>query len=175
MLFNLGEITFISSNFKCPPSQSHQALFLPSQDLYLLTTSGLCTTTATNRNWCWSCYCCCVQTACISLNSHEEMIILRECLGQLNIQYIQKGWMWHEFSIISENMNQIQWRAILVIEAKLRSNLAIETILEKFDLFSGNAFLRALQVNGDSQDKSKHGLYNGKSDGLYKQGTDVIF
>ncbi|CAL5984882.1 Hypothetical_protein [Hexamita inflata] len=66
----------------------------------------------------------------ISLNSHEEMIILRECLGRLNIPLILKGWRWHEFSIISENMNQIQWRAILVIEAKLRSNLAIETILQ---------------------------------------------
>ncbi|CAL6028583.1 Hypothetical_protein [Hexamita inflata] len=66
----------------------------------------------------------------ISLNSHEETIILRECLGRLNIPLIKKGWRWYEFSIISENMNQIQWRAILVIEAKLRSNLAIETILK---------------------------------------------
>ncbi|CAL5979137.1 Hypothetical_protein [Hexamita inflata] len=66
----------------------------------------------------------------ISLNSHEETIILRECLGRLNIPLIKKGWRWYEFSIISENMNQIQWRAILVIEAKSRSNLAIETILK---------------------------------------------
>ncbi|CAL6067546.1 Hypothetical_protein [Hexamita inflata] len=64
-------------------------------------------------------------------------------------------------------MNQIQQRAILVIEAKLRSNLAIETILKNLICFQKMLFSRALQVNGD-------GLYNGKSDGLYKQGT-VVF
>ncbi|CAL6023465.1 Hypothetical_protein [Hexamita inflata] len=92
----------------------------------------------------------------ISLNSHEEMIILRECLGRLNIPLILKDGGGMNFQL-SENMNQIQWMAILVIEAKLRSNLAREIILKNlqnyiyifytFTLFIYQYSLRIQQFN----------------------------
>ncbi|CAL5970088.1 Hypothetical_protein [Hexamita inflata] len=71
-------------------------------DLYLLTTSGLCTmTTATSGIGAETGAATVAKDSLISLNSHEKTIILRECLGRLNIPLIQKGWRWHEFSIIS--------------------------------------------------------------------------